>query len=180
MKAIIASDIHGNIPYTKSLEELILRENPDKLILLGDIFGVGDNQELIELLNKYEDIIYACQGNCDPSYFQEQTKFNYTRDYFTTNLDDTKFFCTHGHLLYKKELIEASKDMYVLSGHTHVYMIHGKYKNPGSVGRPRENPEHTCLLYKNKTFYLIDLFDLKIIDSCPLTETKNTIKLKKI
>ena len=44
MKVIIASDIHGNLIYTQSLEELILKENPDKLILLGDYFSSYENK----------------------------------------------------------------------------------------------------------------------------------------
>ena len=143
MKAIIASDIHGNLIYTQSLEELILKENPDKLILLGDYFSSYENYEVIDILNKYSDIICAVRGNCD--YIEERCKFN-------------------GHTMYLKEMIEKSKGMYVLSGHTHVYKIHGNNLNPGSVGRPRENPEHTCLLYKNKTMYLIDLDNLNCID----------------
>ena len=160
MKAIIASDIHGNIVYSEALERLILIENPDKLILLGD-YGFH-NEEVLNIFNKYEDIIYACRGNCDLDDYD--TKFNYNRDYFETNLDDIRFFCTHGHLLYRKEMIELSKDKYILQGHTHVYSIHGKVINPGSISRPREYPEHTCLLYKDKTFYLINLDNDEVID----------------
>ncbi|MBR4694367.1 MAG: YfcE family phosphodiesterase [Bacilli bacterium] len=162
MKAIIASDIHGNLIYTQSLEELILKENPDKLILLGDYFSSYENYEVIDILNKYSDIICAVRGNCD--YLEERCKFDYNHDYLIVELDNYKFFCTHGHTMYLKEMIEKSKGMYILSGHTHVYKIHGNNLNPGSVGRPRENPEHTCLLYKNKTMYLIDLDNLNCID----------------
>lgn len=170
MKAVIASDIHGNSIYMDALEQVILKENPDKLILLGD-YGFH-NPDIINTLNKYSDIIYACRGNCDTDEFKDEVKFNYLRDYFETNLDSTRFFCTHGHLLYQKEMIELSKDKYILQGHTHVYRIHGKTINPGSVSRPRENPEPTCLVYKNKTFYLFDLYNNTIIDERALENEK--------
>lgn len=163
MKAIIASDIHGNLIYTKALEELILKENPDKLILLGDYFTSLDKDKVIEILNKYSDIIYAVKGNCD--YDEELCTFDYNHDYLILELDGIKFFCTHGDRMYLKEMLEKSKDKYILCGHTHVYSIHGRTINPGSVGRPRENPEHTCILYKNKTMYLIDLDTFDEIDS---------------
>ena len=41
MKLIIASDIHGSYKYTKKLEELIIKENPDKIVLLGDLYYHG-------------------------------------------------------------------------------------------------------------------------------------------
>ena len=178
MKAVIASDIHGNSLYMDALEQIILRENPDKLILLGD-YGFH-NPDIRNTLNKYSDIIYACQGNCDTDEYKEEINFNYLRDSFETNLDDIRFFCTHGHLLYTKEMIEQSKDKYILQGHTHVYKIYGRTINPGSVGRPRENPEHTCLVYKNKTFYLIDLDNDNIIDKRVLENKKNDKNIKNI
>ena len=162
MKAIIASDIHGNIVYTEKLEQLILRENPELLILLGDYFS--SDSRVLDILNKYSDIICAVKGNCDYYYDSDECNFDYNHDYLILKLDGIEFFCTHGDQLYKKELLELSKDKYILQGHTHVYSIHGNKINPGSVGRPRENPEHTCILYNNKTLYLVDLDNLENID----------------
>jgi predicted phosphodiesterase len=44
-----------------------------------------------------------------------------------------------------------------------MYQLEGLNINPGSVGLPRKNKEHTCLYYENKTFYLIDLDTFNVI-----------------
>ena len=41
MKVLICSDIHGILFYTKKLEELINRENVDKIVILGDVYYYG-------------------------------------------------------------------------------------------------------------------------------------------
>ena len=46
MKLIIASDIHGSAYWCGKLMELIDREQPDKLILLGDLLYHGPRNDL--------------------------------------------------------------------------------------------------------------------------------------
>ena len=46
MKYLVASDIHGSLFYMKKLSELIDRENPDKIILLGDLYYHGPRNSL--------------------------------------------------------------------------------------------------------------------------------------
>lgn len=172
MKVIIASDIHGNLEYTRKLEKLIEKENPDRLILLGDIYYHGPRNSLpkeynpikvSEILNKYTDIIIAVRGNCDAEVDDMISNFNITADYKEIILDGTKFYITHGHLLDK--LNNIIKDSYVFYGHTHVYDIANKKINPGSVGIPKVNSEHTVILYENKILTLLDLDDFKEIES---------------
>lgn len=38
MKAVIISDIHGSFYYGQKIQEIMEKENPDKLILLGDLY----------------------------------------------------------------------------------------------------------------------------------------------
>ena len=177
MKLIIASDIHGSLKYTKKLEELILKENPDTIILLGDLLYHGARNALPEeystievatILNKYSNKILAVRGNCDSEVDDMVTNFNIMSDYKTINIDGKNFNLTHGHLIDKYE--HLFKDEYLISGHTHVYNLEGKHFNPGSVGIPKIKPEHTCILYKDKTFYLINLDNLSIIKETKLNE----------
>lgn len=170
MKLIIASDIHGSLRYTKKLEELIIKENPDNIILLGDILYHGARNSLPDeystmgvanILNKYSDKIIAVRGNCDSEVDDMVTNFNLSADYKEINIDGTKFYLTHGHLINKYSYL--FQDEYLLSGHTHVYNLAGKNLNPGSVGIPKVNKEHTCILYKDNIFYLINLDNLTII-----------------
>ena len=60
MKLMIASDIHGSAFYCKQLMEAYKQENPDKLLLLGDLLYHGPRNDLpkeyapkqvIEMLN---------------------------------------------------------------------------------------------------------------------------------
>ena len=128
MKLIIASDIHGSLRYTKKLEELIIKENPDNIILLGDILYHGARNSLPDeystmgvanILNKYSDKIIAVRGNCDSEVDDMVTNFNLSADYKEINIDGTKFYLTHGHLINKYSYL--FQDEYLLSGHTHVY-----------------------------------------------------------
>lgn len=166
-KAIIASDIHGNIEFTKQLEKLIIRENPEYLILLGDLLSYK-TKEVVDILNKYSSIIYAVKGNNDLIDDQDLFQFNNLQEYIKIKIDNLPFFITHGHRLYK--YYKEAKGCYILTGHTHIYNIYGNNINPGSVGRPRLYKEHTCILYNNHHIYLINLADLSIIESRDLDE----------
>ncbi len=177
MKVIIASDIHGSSKYTKKLEEFILKKNPDTIVLLGDILYHGarnalpeeyDTIEVTNILNKYASKIIAVRGNCDSEVDEMVTIFGLTNDYTTIFLDDIKFYISHGHLNTKYDYL--FKDNYLISGHTHVYQLEGKHLNPGSVGIPKINKEHTCLFYENKTFYLIDLDNFNTLKEMPIDE----------
>lgn len=163
MKAIIVSDIHGNLEYMKKLDKLISSEieNLDYIILLGDILNnyyKYDNYEINEvakLLNKRAGIIKCVKGNCDSQEDQKKLNFNINQEYDEIILDGIKFYLTHGHLINKYHHI--FEDNYLFSGHTHVYNLEGKHLNPGSLSYPRKKPEHTCFIYENKKIKLIDL-----------------------
>lgn len=177
MKLIIASDIHGSLKYTNKLEELINKENPDTIILLGDLLYHGarnalpeeySTMEVANILNKYSDKIIAVRGNCDSEVDNMVTNFDIMSDYKSIDIDGTLFYITHGHLINKYD--HLFQNNYLISGHTHIYNLEGKHLNPGSVGIPKLNPEHTCILYKDKTFYLINLEKLSIIKETKLNE----------
>lgn len=165
-KAIIASDIHGNLTYTYKLIELIKKEQPDYLLLLGDLLGYH-KKEMAALLNEYQDIIYAVRGNNDTEEDQKLLSFP-LQEYCKIKLDGISFFLTHGHLLYKYQ--KENQADYMLTGHTHVYNLFGKSLNPGSVGRPRINKEHTCIIYKDQKLYLINLEEFVILERRDLYE----------
>lgn len=171
MKAIIASDIHGNVLYLNKLEELIFKEKPDTIILLGDLlkYSFDENKnEVIDILNKYKDRIVAVRGNCDSKIDEKLYEFDISSDYKEIYLDENKFILTHGHL--NSWLIDIIKNNYVLQGHTHVYILEGNYINPGSVGLPRQNKEHTCIIYENNKLRLINLDDFTVIKNRDLKE----------
>ena len=46
MKLLIASDLHGSAWYCEKLLELVEKEQPDKLLLLGDLLYHGPRNDL--------------------------------------------------------------------------------------------------------------------------------------
>lgn len=152
MKAIIISDIHGNLYYMKKLDNYISNKKIDYLVILGDF---GNNEEVFNVLNKYKNIIVCVRGNCDRNNW-----FN-SSDLKELILDNNKFYITHGHLLpYFYDIIG---DTLVLQGHTHIYNLDGQYINPGSIGNPRVNNEHTFIYYDNGLLNLVNLDNFEII-----------------
>ena len=163
MKIIIASDIHGELEYAKKLEKLIEEKSPDKIILLGDLLNNYDPLPVANILNRFAGIITCVRGNCDNSIVDQYINFNTKSNFEEMIIDGVKYFITHGHLLsYLENII---KDNYLIYGHTHIYNLDGQNINPGSVGRPRINKEHTCIYYENKMFLLINLDDFSVINT---------------
>ena len=46
MKYLVVSDIHGSLYYAKKLDEIINKEDPDRIILLGDLYYHGPRNAL--------------------------------------------------------------------------------------------------------------------------------------
>ena len=90
------------------------------------------------------------------------------QDDLIINIDGIPFYLTHGHLINKYAHIFENN--YLISGHTHIYNLSGKHLNPGSVGLPRMNKEHTCIIYDNHLFKLINLEDFSTIEEVSLNE----------
>ena len=73
MKLIIASDIHGSAFWCRKLLELVEQEQPEQLILLGDLLYHGPRNDLpkeyapksvIPMLSGLKDKIIAVTGAC--------------------------------------------------------------------------------------------------------------------
>lgn len=169
MKWLIASDIHGSLYYGKKLIEQIKKEEPDKVIFLGDILYHGPRndlpkdynpKELIKLLNEYKDKIISVRGNCDSEVDQMVLEFPIMADYMILTINDLTIFATHGHL-YDVENIPFKGIDVVLSGHTHVQKCdkydHYVHMNPGSISIPKENSYHGYMILVDKKFYWKDL-----------------------
>mgnify|MGYP003315272496 CR=1 FL=1 len=116
----------------------------------------------------YSDRIIAVRGNCDSEVDDMLTDFDIMSDYKSIDIDGTTIYLTHGHLINKYE--QLFQNNYLISGHTHVYNLEGKHLNPGSVGIPKVNQEHTCIIYDNKNFKLINLEDFTTIKELMINE----------
>ena len=73
MRFLIASDIHGSATWCERLLDVVERERPDRILLLGDVLYHGPRNDLpegyapkqvIAMLNPLAASIVAVRGNC--------------------------------------------------------------------------------------------------------------------
>lgn len=165
MKLLIASDIHGSAYWCGRLMELAERENPDRLILLGDLLYHGPRNDLpadyapkkvIPMLSDWAEKIIAVRGNCEAEVDQMVLPFPCMAEFSQLYLDGKTFYLTHGHHASPDRLPPLPEGSCFLSGHTHVKLdeIRGSIHclNPGSVSIPKDGT-HSCLIYDDGSFF---------------------------
>ena len=164
MKLIIASDIHGSAYWCAKLMELIEREKPDRIVLLGDLLYHGPRNDLprdyapkpvIPMLSQHADRILAVRGNCEAEVDQMVLPFPCLADYALLDCGGTAMYLTHGHHCSPDALPPLPKGSVFLSGHTHVKLdktVDGiRCLNPGSVSIPKDG-SHSCMVFENGKF----------------------------
>lgn len=165
MKLLIASDIHGSEYYLKELLERFKAEEADRLILLGDVLYHGPRNDLpkgyapkavIKLLNPLKDKILCVRGNCDTEVDQMVLSFPILADYAVVCDEKNVMYLSHGHVFGEDNPPPISNGEILICGHTHIPKCTEKngyiYMNPGSVSIPKENSEHSYMIYENNTF----------------------------
>ena len=163
MKLLIASDIHGSAFWCRKLMETIEAEQPDKILLLGDLLYHGPRndlpkeyapKEVIPMLSSLADRILAVRGNCEAEVDQMVLPFPCMADYAMVEADGMTIYLTHGHLHGPGNLPPLQPGTVFLSGHTHVKMDQTENDirclNPGSVSIPKDG-SHSCLICENGT-----------------------------
>ena len=164
MKLLIASDIHGSAYWCRKLMEQIEIEQPDKVILLGDLLYHGPRndlpkdycpKEVIPMLSALKEKILAVRGNCEAEVDQMVLPFPCMADYAMVEADGLTFYLTHGHLHNPDRLPPLQPGTVFLSGHTHIKLdetVSGiRCLNPGSVSIPKDG-SHSFLIYENGAF----------------------------
>ncbi len=164
MKLIIASDIHGSAYWCGKLMEIMEREQPDRLILLGDLLYHGPRNDLprdyapkqvIPMLSQHAHRILAVRGNCEAEVDQMVLPFSCMADYALVSCDGLELYLTHGHLSSPDDLPSLKPGTVFLSGHTHVKLDETRdgirCLNPGSVSIPKDG-SHSCLIYADGDF----------------------------
>ena len=165
MKLLIASDLHGSAYYGEKLCEIYEKEQPDKLILLGDLLYHGPRNDLprdyapkrvLALLNERKNNILAVRGNCDAEVDQMVLDFPIMADYATLWDGGRMLFLTHGHLFNEEKLPNFNAGDVLVHGHTHLRVLadRGEYifLNPGSLALPKGDGVHSYAVYENGTF----------------------------
>ena len=173
MKYLVVSDIHGSLYYAKKLDEIIKVENPDKIILLGDLYYHGPRNSLTEeynpsevanILNKYKDIILCTKGNCDAEVDEMISEFKFENN-IQININGIEFFFSHGHV-YNQDNVPPTGDV-IVYGHFHTGFIKEEYGlifvNPGSISLPKNNTAHSYAIINENEIILKDV-DGNVID----------------
>ena len=164
MKLLIASDIHGSAYWCRKLMEVLEQENPDLLVLLGDLLYHGPRndlprdyapKEVIPMLSRHAHKIIAVRGNCEAEVDQMVLPFPCMADFSQLVVDGTTLYLTHGHHHSPENLPPLGAGSIFLSGHTHIKRddtLGGiRCLNPGSVSIPKDG-SHSCLIYENGEF----------------------------
>lgn len=167
MKYLVLSDIHGSNFYADKINDIYNSENPDKIILLGDLYYHGprnplteqyDPMRVNETLNKYKDIILAVRGNCDADVDEMISEFKF-EDNIELNISGKRFFFTHGH---KYNMDKFPNDIDVLVyGHLHTGFIKEEYGiifvNSGSLSLPKDGTVNSYLIIDDEYIILKDV-----------------------
>lgn len=164
MKLFIASDIHGSAYWCGKMMEEIQKENPDRVILLGDLLYHGPRNDLprdyapkqvIPMLSGIRERIVAVRGNCEAEVDQMVLPFPCLADYAELLVDGKIFHMSHGHHQNPQNLPPLPEGSVFLFGHTHVKLdetVGGiRCLNPGSVSIPKDG-SHSFLIYENGNF----------------------------
>jgi len=169
MKLLIASDIHGSAYWCSRLIEHIKTENPDLILLLGDILYHGPRNDLpkeyspktvIDLLNPFADKLICVRGNCDSEVDQMVLDFSVLTESTVICDGTTVLAAVHGHHINEEKRTPTIGNA-VLYGHTHVPGVFDapacdkkqrKYINPGSVSIPKEGSPNSFMVYEGGRF----------------------------
>lgn len=165
MKLMIASDIHGSSYYCRLMKEAFLREEADRLLLLGDLLYHGPRNELprdyapkevITILNEMKDKLLCVRGNCDSEVDQMVLEFPIMADYAFISAGGHTIYATHGHKYNEDNLPPLQKGDILLHGHTHIpkCVKHENYVyiNPGSVSIPKESSTNSYMVMEEQSF----------------------------
>lgn len=164
MKILIASDLHGSAYWCRRLMEEIEKEQPDRIVLLGDLLYHGPRNDLpreyapkqvIPMLSSLKEKILAVRGNCEAEVDQMVLPFPCLADFSQLFVDGRLMHLTHGHHQNPQNLPPLPQGSVFLYGHTHVkfdQVVDGiRCLNPGSVSIPKDG-SHSYLIYENGNF----------------------------
>lgn len=169
MKLVIASDIHGSAAWCRKVMDVVERESPDQVLLLGDLLYHGPRNplpdeyappEVAAMLNGIADHVLAVRGNCDAEVDQMMLNFPCMADYAWIMDGQKRLYCTHGHLWGPQELPPLAQGTTFVYGHFHVKRNEEagviRLFNPGSAALPKDG-SHSVGLYDDGVFSFVEL-----------------------
>ncbi len=165
MKILIISDIHGSSYYAEKIKEINEKEQPEQIILLGDLYYHGPRNDLTEeynpmkvagILNDLKDKIRAVRGNCDAEVDEMISDFKFEQ-YIQIKVNGKNVFFSHGHV-YNMDNIPNKEIEIMFYGHYHIGFIEEEngiiFANPGSISLPKNNSHHSYIIFDDNKIVL--------------------------
>ena len=153
MRYLIFSDIHGSVSGVNRLIDIVKKEKPDCVILLGDILHGGydeDDYYVCQQLKLLPCGVLAVRGNCDYSSDERLLGFSLP---LTRNIPFKNGLHTI-YLMHRPPMISIPIGDVVMHGHTHRKMLTKEegviYFNPGSISLPRDDGPGYGILENDK------------------------------
>ena len=160
MRLMIASDLHGSAYYVEQLLQAFQREQPERLLLLGDLLYHGprnalpqgyETKDVAAQLNEIKEHLLCVRGNCDAEVDQMVLDFPIDAEYSLLWLGKRMLFATHGHRYCPEYPPQLRPGDILLTGHTHVPACRREaagfiYMNPGSVSIPKGGSAHSYMM----------------------------------
>ena len=168
MKVLVISDIHGSGYYAEKIKEIEKREQPDKIVLLGDLYYHGPRNDLSQeynpmkvagILNSLKNKLLVVRGNCDAEVDEMISEFEFN-DHIVMEINGKMFYFTHGHK-YNIEKIPYDDFDIMMYGHIHQGFIDEKeglvFANPGSISLPKGGSRHSYIVVDENEIILKDV-----------------------
>ena len=112
-------------------------------------------------MNPLKKEIICVRGNCDTEVDQMVLEFPVLAEYALLYADGLELFLTHGHRYNPENLPPIPQGALMINGHTHVpkaETVGGIFcLNCGSTALPKENSAHSCIIYEDGKFELVDI-----------------------
>lgn len=171
MKILFISDVHGSTKNLDKIENIIKKENFDKIVVLGDLYYQGptnNDYEFIssitvkDFLTKYKDKLIALKGNCDSDVDIKSSDFPICQDLALISTDNIDIYLTHGneYNINKNKKFIGKKGV-LIYGHEHIPYIKKEnemtYVCVGSVSFPKQNNNATYAIYENKEITIFSI-----------------------
>ncbi len=140
MKIFVFSDLHGNAQVLDTILQSITKEQPNKVVFCGDLFGGHTSANIIcQALKQIDAVLYVVRGNND-FFYNADCDFE---EYAVMHHFERTLFFTHGHVYHGYKFPSfLGKDDVLIHGHTHrthFYKNNGVHVlNVGSCAQPRD------------------------------------------
>lgn len=170
MKILFISDIHGSIKNLKTIEQVIQKNNFDKIVVLGDLYYTGPNKDNYDYINsvkvkdfltKYSERLIVMKGNCDSEVDIKASDFPICSDLSLICVDGFDIYLTHGNKYNVENTRKFNRKGVLVYGHKHYPFIKRQgdmtYICVGSISFPKGGSEASYAVYENKKITIFSI-----------------------